>query len=637
MKTITRFIVVASLIASLSLVSAPEAEARDYTARKSGDWSSAGTWSPRGVPGQGDRVVSIGRHIVNLSGDLSLGGQADRGAEKNVGDGAAASLPALVMDGSGQLILQADASLTLHGHLLMSGEGARLRLEPASKLLFAPPGTEALQLQLYASNQRIEFAGELGRRAEIALAASGASGQPDGHWFVASEGHRDSLIEGAYGRISDALDPASNKGWSMYLANDRTTSNLTARSIEFVNSGQIGVFGLGAGELTKIDINNWTFKQSHPKAASMPALWFDGYGDLVATPPATKTIKQIRGLVSDKEVYVRYVQDFLLENWVISANGKSGHVRAGNNGGNAKVQRDLFQVVRDSSGVGLVADTTENVYMYAEADNPHGFDTRHLRGDATLRNFWFESHFPNQSDTGDAILTNGPQSWFAEHGGQPVTLTIEHSGSIGDTSSKPSHPVFLTLNNSEGMRFRLRHNLMRQPVRFNSVALDENGETPARTGLEFVHNLVYSPTPVEGYALGSAAAKRVAQRDAFGSIDDNLYFNLRPRSGGYPQGPHALTTSEPIDSRSRFDNPKLRDPSRNLAQWDLVLGGPGTAAHAIGELLKSNDDTGYNPAYRVNGLITFVRSGFVPTNPELIDASGLPLVGPALVPVPRFR
>ena len=68
MKTITRFIVVASLIASLSLVSAPEAEARDYTARKSGDWSSAGTWSPRGVPGQGDRVVSIGRHIVNLSG-----------------------------------------------------------------------------------------------------------------------------------------------------------------------------------------------------------------------------------------------------------------------------------------------------------------------------------------------------------------------------------------------------------------------------------------------------------------------------------------------------------------------------------------------------------------------------------------
>jgi len=632
-RIIARFSVIASLIASLSLASIPEAAAREYVAKKSGDWAAAGTWRPKGVPGKGDRVVSIGRHTVSVSGNQALGGAADGSA----GAAHLAAFPALVMDGQGQLVITPDATLTLHGHLSMKGEGARLKLEAASKLLFAPASSEALQLQLFASNQRIEFAGELGRRAEIALAKSSVSNQAPGYWFVASEGHRDSLLEGAYGRISDALDPGDNKGWSMYLANNRETSNLSARNIEFVNSGQIGVLGLDAGEFTKIDINNWTFKQSHPKAASMPALWFDGYGDLVSTPPTSKTIKQIRGLVSDKEIYVRYVQDFVLENWVIGAGGRAGNVRAGNNGGNAKIQQDLFQVVRDSSGVGLVADTTENVYMYAEADNPHGFDTRHLRGDATLRNFWFESHFPNQSDTGDAILTNGPQSWVAEHGGQPVTLTIEHSGSIGDTSAKPSHPVFLTLNNSEGMRFRLRHNLMRQPVRFNAVALDENGETPARTGLEFAYNLIFSPKPVEGYALGSAAAKRVAQKDAFGGIDNNLYFNLKPRSGGYPEGPHAMTSSEVIDARSRFVDPVLRDPSRNLAQWDLILGGPGTAEHAITELLKMNDDEGYNPAYRVSGLITFVRGGFQPTNPELIDASGLPLVGPALVPVPRAR
>ncbi len=639
MKMTTRIIVVASLITSLSLVAPLEAEARDYKARKSGDWTRAANWTPRGVPGKGDRIVSLGRHTMSISGDLALGGVEDTNtdAAANTAGAVVPSLPALVIDGPGQLILTPDATLTLHGHLLMSGLGARLRLEAASRLLFAPSGAEALQLQMFSANQRIEFAGVLGRRAEIALAESSTSTQLERHWFVASEGHRDSLLMGTYGRISDALDPASNKGWSMYLANNRETSNLTARNIEFVNSGQIGVHGLDAGESTRVDINNWTFKQSHPKAASVPALWFDGYGDLTATPPATNTIKQIRGLMSDKEVYIRFVQDYVLENWVIGANGNSGHVRACNNGGNAKIQRDLFMVVRNSGGVGLVADTTENVYMYAEADNPHGFDTHFLRGDATLRNFWFESHFPNQSDTGDAVLTNGPQSWVAEHGGRPVTLTIEHSGSIGDTSAHPTHPVFLTLNNAEGMHFRVRNNVMRQPVRFNSIALDETGVTPAYTGLEFAHNLIFSTTPVEGYALGSASAKKVVNRDAFEGIDNNLYFNLKPRSGGYPRGTHALATSAEVDGQSRYFDPKLNDPSRNLAQWDLLLGGPGTAEHAIGELLKSNDDEGYNSAYQVSSLITFVRGGFMPTHPELIDVAGMPLVGPALVPVPRVR
>lgn len=630
MEKVTHFIVLAVLVATVMLAVPDQANARDYTAKRSGEWGEAKNWRPRGVPGKGDRVVSIGRYRMSVSGDFELGGTADGEAANSV-----SAMPALTIDQAGQLVLQPDSSLTLHGHILMSGETARIRLLAESKLWFAPPTSEPLQLQMLGSKQRIEFAGERGRRAEIALAKNAEQKKLAGHWFVASEGHRDSLLEGAYGRISDALDPATGKAWSMYLANDRESSNITARSIEFVNSGQIGVFGLDAGEFTTVDINSWTFKQSHPKAASVPALWFDGYGDIVATPPTNKSTKRIRGLVSDKEVYIRYVQDFELENWVIGANGKSSHVRAGNNGGNAIFQRDLFQIVRDSSGVGLVANTTENVYMYAEADNPHGFDTRHLRGDATLRNFWFESHFPNQSDAGDAILTNGPQSWVAEHGGQPVTLTIEHSGSIGDTSERPSHPVFLTLNNAEGMRFRLRHNLMRQPVRFNSVALDENGVTPTRTGLDFSYNLIFSPTPVEGYALGSVAGKQAAQPDVFGSIDNNLYFNLKPRSDGYPEGPHALTTTFDIDGQSRFVDPQLRDTSRNLAQWDLVLGGPGTAENAISEMLKANDDVGYNPAYRVGGLIAFVRSGFAPTNPALIDGAGMPTVGPALVPVPK--
>ncbi len=591
---------------------AAAANALEYRAKKSGSWDNPKTWQPRGVPGAGDTVTSIGRHTVTLD------------QQEPVRVGAGRTEPAIVLDGSGALVLAENSQLELAGHLHLAGEGAAVRIAKAARLLFAAADKQALQLQLLGSKQRLEFDGAAGSRGEIGL-LPGAKGD----WFVASEGHRDSVIAGRYGRISDANDAVSGKAWSMYLANDPQSSRLAAHHIEFVNSGQVGIFGLDAGEHTQVDIRAWSFKQSHPAAESLPALFFDGYGDLPVRAPATTAVKRIRDLVSDKEVYVRYVQGYTLENWVLGANGKAGSVRTNNNGGNAVVQQQLFQVVRDSGGVGLLADLTDTVYMYSEADNPHGFDTRQLRGDATLRNFWFESHFPNQSDAGDAILTNGPQAWVTEHGGKPVTLTVEHSGSIGDTSDSPTHPVFLTVNEGTGMHFRLRHNFMRQPVRFNAIALDENGVTPSGTGLEFSHNVVYSPEPVQGFAIGSAAAKRVVNADAFVGIDHNLYVNLQPREG-FGGGVHAMQTSPTTDVHSTFADPQLRDADRSLADWDRLLGGPGTAEHAIAEMQKLNDDSDFDLRYQVVALTAYVAGGFAPKNPRYLDAQGVPTVGPGL-------
>ncbi len=588
------------------------ATAVDYRAKASGSWSSARTWRPRGVPGAGDRVVSVGRHTVTI----------DNAAASKIGTGTAAV--AIVLDGPGGLVLAPGAQLHVGGHLRMTGEGANVRIGPSARLLFAPNAQQFLQLQMLGGKQRVEFAGQPAARGEIGLVDETIGG-----WFVASEGHRDSLLAGSYGKITGALDPENGKAWSMYLANDPQSSRLVASNMEFNNSGQVGVFGLEAGEFTEVAIEGWSFKASHPAAASVPALWFDGYGDLPVRAAASRVPKHIRNLVSDKEVYVRYVQDYELENWVLGANGKAGSVRSNNNGGHAKVQRELFQVVRDSGGVGLVADLTDTVYMYAETDNPHGFVTRDLRGDATLRNFWFESHYADQTDPGDVVLTNGPQLWVVEYGGSPTTLTVEHSGSIGDTSEAPIHPVFLTVNDGTGIKFRMRHNFMRQPVNFNAIALDENGVTPVGTGVEFSHNIVYSPQPVQGYAIGSSAGKTVVSANAFYGIDRNLYFNLQPREG-YGPGVHAMRTAPGTDANSMTTDPVLTEPSRSLASWDKLLGGPGTAAHAIAELQKLNDDAGFDARYNVVALLSYIAAGYTPTDPGLLDGAGTPTVGPAL-------
>jgi hypothetical protein len=61
-------------------------------------------------------------------------------------------------------------------------------------------------------------------------------------------------------------------------------------------------------------------------------------------------------------------------------------------------------------------------------------------------------------------------------------------------------------------------------------------------------------------------------------------------------------------------DPGFVDATRRLSTWDTSLGGLGTAANAIAELIKLNDDAGYNTSYTVANAIAYVQAGFQPTN-----------------------
>jgi hypothetical protein len=62
-------------------------------------------------------------------------------------------------------------------------------------------------------------------------------------------------------------------------------------------------------------------------------------------------------------------------------------------------------------------------------------------------------------------------------------------------------------------------------------------------------------------------------------------------------------------------NPNFLDATRTVATWDSSLGGPGTEAHALAQMLAGT--AGYTPS----ALVTWVRAGFAPTN-NLFRASG---------------
>ena len=592
------------------------AVAIDYTAVADGDWDNASTWSPAGVPGAGDRVVSMGANNVSV-----------RGAEQ-IGDGT--ETVAINVDDIGALIIEPGASLTVAGHLNHSGWRGEIIIRAGAALLFDAAAGQQLEFQANNANQKLTFDGAPSNRGRLGLAAGAAGG-----WHIEAAGFRDSRINGSYGIISDSFNPLNDRGWFMSMANEPGDSEFVADHIEFLRCGEISIFGFDAGEFTRVELDALTFRAQAKSGAlyTRPAFWFDGFGGETADSGPSQVPKSLTNIVSETQINLRYVAGYTLDHFVLGPDG-AGNARDGNNAGNAASHNNVFMSTNaGGAATSLLADETRNVYFYTSANNPHGFDTRQLRGDALLSNFWFESAFLGQTDTGDAVLTNGPQYYVDTYGGDVPTLTISDSGTIGDSSGEARHPTLFTFNNGEGIRVAVRHSVALVGINAQAIALDENGATPTGAGVEFIDSIVYAELPDYGYALGSTDTAVSAGVDNFLRVDNNLYFNLKSDGADGALGVHTAQFSSAPDAASRVVDPLLLDDSRNLASWDAHLGGPGTAAHAIAEMMKRNDDSGFNPAYTVQALTRYVAEGHSTTRNDAIASDGLP-IGPSLFEVP---
>ena len=594
------------------------ASATPYEAVADGNWHDPDIWQPRGVPGAGDLVLSLGGHSITVNDDVTLG--ADAGSV------------ALTISRDAKLVIPEGVVFTLAGHFDQRGYRSMVQIGAGAAILFQPQPDQVLEWRLRAPDQRVLFAGEPGNRARVGL-----TDESEGHYFFRAAGHRDAVFGGSYGLVTDAFDPRTGAGWRMFLGNIPERSGVVADHIEFLRCGQVSILGLDAGEHTEVDLSALTFREQATVGPdnARAAFSFDGFGDVTFVSPPSSVTKRLRDIVSDGPINIRFVQGYTLENFVLGAAG-GGNDRLNNLGGNALVQRNVFQASqRAGSATNLLASLTENYYLYITGDNPHGLASKALRSDAILRNYWFEPTHRAVSDPGDAVLTDGPQFWANRYQIDPPTLLVEHSGVVAEADNSGSLPTLMTFNNSEGIRVRLEHNVAAVNPYHAAIALDENGSTPTGTGLSFKNNVLFSTTA--GIAIGGAGRRRsVEHAETFLDVDYNLYFGLQREGQGGQFGSHDALLRSDADVHSLTIDPQFVDTSRDLAHWDLSLGGPGTAEHAIAEMKKRNDDSGFNPAYTVENLIEYVATGFTSSNELAVGDDGY-VLGPALYSVTTPR
>lgn len=166
-----------------------------------------------------------------------------------------------------------------------------------------------------------------------------------------------------------------------------------------------------------------------------------------------------------------------------------------------------------------------------------------------------------------------------------------------------------------------------------ALAVGEQGVGVAGTIQQMQDNSVwnyggitYQTTPAGGNALAQFVMSN-AESGSFTPVtgqvllaDHNGKFNLNAGRAGTPGGGYDIINpgTGSFGTGDVVGDPQFVDPLRNMWTFGLNGGCSGSRMPVIQCVLngigKMNDPTGYNSAFSISNLITFVRAGFAPTN-----------------------
>ena len=250
------------------------------------------------------------------------------------------------------------------------------------------------------------------------------------------------------------------------------------------------------------------------------------------------------------------------------------------------------------------ASTFTGHYIFTSTTNPHTISLSDTGTKSTVSNLVMEATYADTfTDAGDFIIL----------GDAPADIT----GNLLITTKGGS--LTNGIGGASGS-FSIYRNTVYTTNPAPSYGLLLRGESSGNltgTVVEVHSNLVVdSSSNATTFGIGPF----VAGDDQITYTDYNYWIGVEDHYNGMTMA----TASEcdagygAYDSGSCATNgnaasPGFVDQTRNISTWDISLGGSGTPANAITEMLKLNKSD-YNSAYNILDLVTYVKAGFVPTN-----------------------
>lgn len=554
-----------------------------FTSKATGNWSSAGqtTWNEVGVPGNGDTIIVGTSHNVTVDADEIIGTSPAAGA----------GTAAILVNTTGTLTLAAGKKLTCRGDLKLNnttftmGAGSIFEFDaslagvPSTALYVCQIGTNATD-----ASAKFIVNGTSGSRCTIRSVNTNGGGNGR---FTSNGNDQSGQVNATFVdllRIGDATHTA----FEFWL---RSGQEFKLQNAILDACGQlVPDANAGLDSDCQITFNHVTMKNT--------------VGSNSGSTNCTSSAKTGGGI--RQMTFCSWDLGFLFHaatDWTIDDNIFQG-TPDWTTGTAASFNRNMYLIPQANGGDWLTFGPITDMYALRIGDpnNQHTITT--TASSSLFKGIVFDAPDMLTGTAGDCIT-------IATNPGSPQTLTIREviilrSGSGEDVGTLVSNLV------NANVSYSIEHCTYEahQGIYFELPGF-ANQLTSCKNNLAFT---------VQGAACQVISGEIGTTTDVVssGNVLDNAKWN--PASvDGYSDN---LTFSSGRPGLNDVNaNPGFVDVNRSIKTWDTSLGGPGTVAHAIAELNKLNDASGYNTEYSCTALLAYLRQGMKPTNLVLKSAT----------------
>jgi len=538
------------------------------TTAQAGNWSATATWTGGVVPGNGDTVTL--NHAVTCNDNRTVGVSPGAGAAT----AAILCNAALTVDG---------ATLTCRGDIKLNDVGLILNNRGIFEFDASQAGTPSTALYICAptdhnqASARVTANGTSGSLCTIRSVNTngGANGRIDNNGFL-----RGGMVTCTYTnflRVGDGTYPH----YAIYWFPSNGADALTLDHCTFDTCGPLlGDNNMVAG--VTLHVTNCTTKNSLGSNSI----------ELLSNTTST-SIRELAGCVFDKNA--------VLTSASLTVTPENIFLGGYTGGASTTYVTWSGNLVRstDANDYSVFGDVLNDYWLKDGAiSNPHYFQWAD-GGNWTVDGAIFELSGGTATD-GDIISMPSPASARTYVVKNCLALPNDNGGESGD---------FISALGNANVTFQVRHNTY---VASNQVSNGcRVGETyNAHAGMctLFKDNIAWHATS-GGHKFTNTNGAPNNNVVSPANANFNAGWNLQ--AGSQLKGYNTPMTGGSPGANDVDGDPQFVDRTRNIKTWDTSLGGPGTVAHALAELGKRNE-AGYNSAYTVAALRTYVRAGFMP-------------------------
>lgn len=547
----------------------------DYTSTQNGNWNSAATWGGGGFPNASGDTATVSHNVTVPAGATITCGACSVGGGKTLTVNGTYNLAgALSLGAAATFAAGPGAIIDLNGYNVTPSGAANYTFQGAanSRITVRSTGSAGsfvgVGAQILPNHQYVDFSG------------LGDSSYGRSHTSAVTPTYQDCTWTRC-GKIElETVGTATNSGLVVRRCDFRNPTSTTPKSSS-VYYPSVWITGTKGSNLRVIESCTWATDRSQPT----PVMLKHGTGS------AGVTFR--RNVMRDCELMSTDQGAIICENLLY----RTMHVDAD----------DPIML----NGWTQMATFARNYLYYSCGGHPFWMNTT----DAPAI---FGNVFETQASSNEGT------NWFLDFG----TISFTHNLLIGQGNAL-CYTVDRTVNVA---------------IKRNTINIGNNGATSGSHTTAPTDTMSLSPTLITEQACASLAGTvnisynlmtnpsgaRDEQVDVMTSTSDQvdtLGNNVGWDFGGgltsppIPYDAHVVVTSG-AGTGDTAVNPQYMDRTRTLATWDASLGGAGTAANAVTELLKLNGTGGtWNSAYSTRALISYVFDGYKVQASSLRNAS----------------